>query len=92
MGLWRGGATSGRRVGSVIPSFLEGVKPKRGKYKRNSLIWMADGIVECRDTTTNQKRAGAEEERMEKRDKCGRVAAEGCQCTTSAGGGREVAT
>ena len=30
-----------------------GVKPKRGKYKINSSIWMADGIVEYGDTTTN---------------------------------------
>jgi hypothetical protein len=43
------------------------------------------------DTTTNQKWAGAEERKMEKRDKC-RGAAEGCQCATSACGGREVAT
>jgi hypothetical protein len=36
-------------------------------------------------TTTNQKWAGAVEERVEKRDKCGGVA-EGCQCATSACG------
>ncbi len=36
-------------------------------------------------TTTNQKWAGAGEERVEKRDKHGGVA-EGCQCTTSACG------
>ncbi len=34
-------------------------------------------------TTTNQKWAGAEEERVEKREKHGGVA-EGCQCATSA--------
>jgi hypothetical protein len=59
------GMRNGRHGGSGIPLFLEGVKPKRGKYKINSSMWMADGIVECQDTTTNQKRAGVEEERME---------------------------
>jgi hypothetical protein len=43
------------------------------------------------DTTTNQKWAGTEEKRMEKRDGHGRVAEE-CQCATSAYGGRKVAT
>jgi hypothetical protein len=36
-------------------------------------------------TTTNQKWAGDEEERVEKRDKCWGMA-EGCQCTMSACG------
>jgi hypothetical protein len=36
-------------------------------------------------TTTNQKWAGAGEERVEKRDKCGGVA-EGCICAMSACG------
>jgi hypothetical protein len=36
-------------------------------------------------TTTNQKWAGAGEERVEKRDECGGVA-EGCKCATSACG------
>jgi hypothetical protein len=43
------------------------------------------------DTTTNQKWAGAEEKKTEKRDERAGVA-EGCQCATSACGGREVAT
>jgi hypothetical protein len=38
---------------------------------------VADGIK--RDTTTNQKQAGAEEERMEKRNERWGVAAEGCK-------------
>ena len=41
-------------------------------------------------TTTNQKWAGAVEERVEKRDEHGGVA-EGCQCTKSACGRREGA-
>ncbi len=39
--------------------------------------------IEHNHTTTNQKRAGAGEERVEKRDECGGVA-EGCQCATPA--------
>jgi hypothetical protein len=42
------------------------------------------------DSTTNQKWAGAEEKRVEKRYKHGGMA-EGCQCTTSACGKREEA-
>jgi hypothetical protein len=45
-----------------------------------------------RDTTTNQKQAGTEEERMEKRNERGGVAAEGCQCSTSVRGGRQKKT
>jgi hypothetical protein len=46
--------------------------------------------IDVFDSTTNQKRAGVEEKRVEKRDKHGGVA-EGCQCATSACGRREGA-
>ena len=70
--------------------FGGGKAKERKEYKIKSLIWMAYVIVECSDTTTNQKRASVEEEGMEKRDKCGGVAAEGFQCATSACRGREA--
>ena len=83
-----------KRVGGVGGKcdaivFGGGKAKKRKKYKIKSLIWMADVVVELRDTTTNQKRAGVEKERMEKRDECGGVAAEGYQCAASECGGQE---
>jgi hypothetical protein len=86
-----GGSAPGRRCGvSEIPSFLEGLKSKGGKNQNKKFSWTAaDGIVECRDTTNNQKWADAEEKRTEEREECGEVA-EGSKFVTSACRGREM--
>jgi hypothetical protein len=79
----------GKRVGAttwgnVFPSFT--VQEKI--YNITSWSWMAaNGIVETQQPTKNW--VGAEEKRIDKRDKHGGVA-EGCQCTTPACGGREM--
>jgi hypothetical protein len=79
-----GEARGGNSMGQCIPIFY-GVEKSLQYY-----IMVLDGRQwNSGDTTTNQKLVGAEEKRMEKRDKRGGVV-EGCQCTTSACGGREM--